>query len=623
LRFRLLLLCVAPLIAVFIVSISIALFQSSRLVADNSFDATHVIVENFLEDWRIQVLNYATIVADNPAAPLIEAIKNSDTEAVIAEAKNAFAATGCDGMTFTDNDGIAIARVTNAAKFGDNIKSSLAIADAMEGKYVSYAYPTTNNGFSITAGVPIKDGSTQIGVLFLSKRLDKAATLSALKAASQGDVVLYQADAPLLNTVGTEDYKEPLSAALWKTLQAGEAFKDGADYYIPIQGRSAVVGAILIDKPEQDTAWVAIMWIIAVVVIAAIILPIVFTNVSGIEKPLAAVTRQIRRLSNGNLNIPPHVIKSFGEIGILEHCVDTLSNAMKQQAAIIKDIADGDLSGSYKALSDEDEVGHSIIQMLASNNQMFGDIASASVQFAETAHSTSEKSYSLATLSTAQRNEVTLINGTLAEIQDEFIKSAEFSAEALNAMKLVRNDIDSAFASMNELVVAMDAIDDSSRDITKVIKVIDDIAFQTNILALNAAVEAARAGSAGKGFAVVAEEVRSLASKSAQAASETSALISQSGDNVKRGKEITERTNASLSQVTEAVEQSGEGMDKIVSISRVQRTQIESAISNMQLFVDNINQVADFAEHSAASCEEMSSEANILQQIVEKLKLNV
>jgi methyl-accepting chemotaxis protein len=296
---------------------------------------------------------------------------------------------------------------------------------------------------------------------------------------------------------------------------------------------------------------------------------------------------------------------------------------MKRQAGVIKDIAEGDLSGSYKPLSEEDEVGHSIVQMLASNNQMFGNIASASVQFAKTAQNTSEQSYSLASLSTSQRNEVTQINAILAEIQGEFIRSAEFSKDALNAMKLVRNDVETAFTAMNELVTAMDEIDASSRDITKVIKVIDDIAFQTNILALNAAVEAARAGSAGKGFAVVAEEVRSLASKSAQAASETSALISQSGANVKRGKEITERTNTSLSQVTEAVEQSGAGMDKIVSINREQRNQIDSAIANMQLFVDNINQVADFAEHAAASCEEMSSEANILQQIVERLKLSV
>ena len=152
------LLVVVPLVCVALLFITVSLFTATRQLNNNNETVSQSTEQTFstiMEEWRSSTLIYAEIIASEPAEALAEAIRNADTETIVSLVKDDFAFTECDGMTLTDMKGIALARVTNPEKFGDNISSSLAIADALSGKAVAYAYPTTNNGFSITAGVPI------------------------------------------------------------------------------------------------------------------------------------------------------------------------------------------------------------------------------------------------------------------------------------------------------------------------------------------------------------------------------------------------------------------------------------------------------------------------------------
>jgi methyl-accepting chemotaxis protein len=314
-------------------------------------------------------------------------------------------------------------------------------------------------------------------------------------------------------------------------------------------------------------------------------------------------------------------LRRHDEIGTLAAALDSMADGLEQKAQLAEKIAGGDLTEEVVLASDRDRLGLALRQMNDSLNSILSEVQMAGEQIAAGSVQVADGSQSLSQGATESAASLEEISSSLVQLGSQTKHNAENANQANGLSNGSKEAASTGDALMRDLVEAMSDINQSGESITRIIKVIDEIAFQTNLLALNAAVEAARAGQHGKGFAVVAEEVRNLAARSAKAAKETAELIQTSTEKTKRGAEIADKTAEALKKIVGGAAKVSDLVAEIAAASHEQSTGLEEVSRGLNQIETVTQQATANSEESAAAAEELSGQADQMRRMLGRFKV--
>lgn len=431
-------------------------------------------------------------------------------------------------------------------------------------------------------------------------------------------------------SISNQEYRLKLTKVEEQTVSIGETYADNLAQTINGLSIAALSEVDRITAAESAVANKAMYIVIVMFMLLALITLAMAFYISGlISRPLKPLSRfMIEAGETGDMVLKEEDMTTIAEfqynndeIGQTIKGASTFIKHITDIAEDLKSVADGNLAIDTTTLSENDTMGKSMAQMVNNLSNMFKEIKDTSSQVSLGSKQIAEGSQSLAECSTEQASSVEELSASITEISQKTKDNAATADKASKLSVTIKENAEKGNRQMNEMIAAVADINEASGSIFKIIKTIDDIAFQTNILALNAAVEAARAGKHGAGFAVVAEEVRNLASKSAEAAKDTGNMIQDSMSKAEMGSRIAQETADSLSEIVRGINESGNMIEEIARASDEQSV----GIAQIELGIDQVTQIIQTnsatAEESAAASEEMNSQSVVLEELMKQFKI--
>ena len=394
----------------------------------------------------------------------------------------------------------------------------------------------------------------------------------------------------------------------------------GTDWYVQ--------SAMSLDLYNQGKNQLFVDLVVAEVILFILLQVILFTALKKSLSPLGKLAEESDKLAEGNFDIKVSYAQE-DEIGRL---VKSFNNIVKRLTYVVSDLqaklgafAQGDFGSEIK--EDENYKGdfrpilNSLQEISTSLNSTLKNVHTSSSEVSSSAEQVSSMAQRISEGTTKQASSIAELSKTMEDITEQIRHTTKQAEKAQQLGVVSGSHVETSNQKMTDMQGAMEEITEKSKEISKIIKTIDDIAFQTNILSLNAAIEAARAGEAGKGFAVVADEVGNLAKKSQEAAQNTSLLIEETIGAVQKGAKFTEETAEALHSVSESTNQVNDLIGEISKASEEESAGVSRLSDGLQEISAVVQENSATAEESAATAEELSAQANLMNDLVDKFKV--
>ena len=423
--------------------------------------------------------------------------------------------------------------------------------------------------------------------------------------------------------------------AAFTGIQSSSEYEDMLSGFAPIYDSSgdvvAVIGVDLSAELISKTMLTYLPTILAVSLVPCVLSFLLILSVMNrlIVKPVETLECAAKDMANSKINIqvPPEYLNKDDEIGMLFKAVASVAQninlVIKDISYVLSEISSKNLTvePGWEYAGDFKPIRTSVDGILDAYNRLLHDCESVSKQFSSSTRQVSEMSSVIAQDSIKQSREIEELSASIQHLSDDANKNAQNVNIAREYVSGMEKDVKFSNSQMHMMLSAIDEISSTSSKISKIIDVIDGITFQTNLLALNASVEAARAGAAGKGFAVVAEEVRNLASKTSEAASQTLALINASIISVEKGNNLAKQAAKALDDVSEKTVLVNTTIDEIAKVSSGQAAAISEVFTGMSKISWAVQNNSLRFQESAESSEELTGQAERLYSKLSEFKL--
>ncbi len=587
-------------------------------------------------------------IADNISGNVnvSEAVKNMSTY-ILEDAVSGYVSDGVTKIAIVAQNGKILYSSDSAI---NEMADRAYITEAMGGNKSTFLDVAGGRIYAVSVA-PVKY-ITNVGAVIVASVMDNEEKLDELKNTTAADYTVFNGNVRIATTIIDETGARQVGTTMSEEVNniviaqgqsyTGEAVVLNENYivnYVPLANRdNNIIGAFFTGKSlsgiEDQTRRITVASIaIGVVLFVICDLVILLFVKKKIVAPLKRISVFTGEVSEGNLGIRQHLDSSYAfdtsdEIGqtfiAVDNTVKAIHNYLEEIDAVLTDLSNCDLTTpivkEYKG--DFISIRDALVKVQSRMIDNMTEINDAAGILANSANEIAASSQALAQGATEQAGSVEELNATVEDIYHNVKANADNAQAASTKTIEVGESVKLGDHKVQEMIASMNEINEASGKIEKIIKTIEDIAFQTNILALNAAVEAARAGAAGKGFAVVADEVRNLAGKSAEAAKNTTSLIQESLRVVAEGSAKADETATVMREIVTEVETVVSTITSISDANEEQAVALGQIQSGMTQIAQVVHTTSASAEESAATAQELSAQAKLLEQLVANFRMS-